>query len=41
MAEEKLGAAGNDTSLFTGPALSAFNTLAGGEDRAQQALANS
>jgi len=39
MAEEKLGAAGNDTSLFTGPALSAFNTLAGGEDRAQQALA--
>ena len=33
------GSANSNPALFTGPALSAFNTLAGGEDRAQQALA--
>ena len=35
----RFGGSNSDPSLFTGGALSAFNTLAGGEDRAQQALA--
>ena len=35
----KFGAAGSDPAMFTGGALEALNTLAGGEKQAQQAMA--